>query len=52
MQKIDRIMSQEEYEELTLELFTLETEEQLDAKDHGIRIREIKKLIEINNEEE
>lgn len=46
MEKLNKILTQEEYEMLTSELMVLKAEEKFDGKDNTIRIKEIKNIIE------
>ncbi len=49
MEKINGILTQEEFEKLSSELIILEAEEQFDGKDNKARIEEIEKIIEMKS---
>jgi hypothetical protein len=52
MEKIDKIMSETDYQELLNEFKELEMEEEITGKDNSVRINEIKELLEIENRED
>ncbi|WP_320046492.1 hypothetical protein [uncultured Ilyobacter sp.] len=52
MEKIDKIMTETEYQELLNEFKTLEMEEEMTGKDNSVRINEIKELLVIENRED
>ncbi|WP_319371576.1 hypothetical protein [uncultured Ilyobacter sp.] len=52
MEKINKVMTNTEYQELLNEFKKLEMEEEITGKDNSVRMNEIKELLEIDEEED
>lgn len=52
MEKIKKVMTNTEYQELLNEFKKLEMEEEITGKDNSMRMNKIKELLEIDEEED